>query len=75
MKVFKCVSLEAYGNGVVLIAANSAKEAVKFLQIDLFEEEEKYTYGYHEVSYPQEMTELKANVTEPKVILSALYME
>lgn len=69
MKVFSVYPGVSYGDGVILIAANTVEEAQEIARSDEYVD---YNGAIEDI---EEVKELSTNVDTPKVILAAWYIE
>ena len=74
MKVFNNTEIEGWGGGMILIAANSPKEAFDvYVHSDIYDDfwpDEGYTFSGF-----QEMPMLTANVDKPQILAEKHYQE
>lgn len=84
MKVFACENQNAYGGGLILVAANTKEEAFNtasvYKDIDYLFYETEYKSGiFISDTYPLdkwfEVKHLSTDLTEPKVIIEDHYTE
>ena len=72
MKVFRSNVIDDIG--IILVAANSSEEATAFFEKEKVEDN-LYTYYYKtyvEMSYPEEVKGMTADVNEPTIIMEEI---
>lgn len=67
MKVYKFKPLAPYSDGILLVAANNQNEATELAK--------SVSNLWTELSFMGLVQELQANVSEPKIIIDAIYEE
>lgn len=69
MKVFSLYPATSYADGIVLIAANTLKEAQEIARKD------EYLEYYGDIEHMKEVEELSSNADTPDIIISCWYIE
>lgn len=67
MKVYKFKPLAPYSGGILLVAANNQNEAIELVK--------SISDLWSEISSPDLVLELEAKVSEPKILIDAIYEE